>query len=78
MASLRMIDGNLDALRRYEEEHEQDEARIEFVSGIISDIDNVISEIDEYDTEDNADLCNRIEKAIEDLRDLIGRLEGER
>jgi len=72
------IPDNQDTFSWHEAEQEQDEPRIELINSIISDIDNVISDLDEYDTEDNKDLVNRIEKGIEGLRELIGKLEGER
>ena len=82
MASLRLIDGNLDALRRYEREQEQGEIQqerwSEFVNWVKADISNIIDNIDDYDSADLKEMSDKLDQAIESLQDLIGKLEGER
>lgn len=80
MASTRLIDGNLDALRRYEGEQEEAEEQEErwnrFVSWIKSDISNIIDDIDDYNSEDLEEMSDRLDAVVEALQELIGKLEG--
>ena len=82
MASLRMIDGNLDALRRYEREQaqgeEQTEQWSEFIGWVKADISNIIDNMEGYNAEDLKEMSDRLDQAIEACQELIGKLEGER
>ena len=82
MSSLRLIDGNLDALRRYEREQEQGELQqerwSEFISWVKADISNIMDDMEDYDSEDLKEMSDKLDQAIEALQDLIGKLEGER
>lgn len=77
-----MIDGNMIALRRYEREIEQAEQAEEQWSSFISWASGLVDEIkdglDNYDANSLNDMSGRIDKAIEQLEEFIGKLEGER
>ena len=82
MSSLRLIDGNLDALRRYEREQGQEELQqerwSEFISWVKADISNIMDDMEDYDSEDLKEMSDKLDQAIESLQELIGKLEGER
>jgi hypothetical protein len=80
MASTHLIDGNLDALRRYEEEQEQGEElcneRNEFITWVVDGIREAIDTLG--NPEELEDLSKAMDDAMEQLEELIGKLEGER
>jgi hypothetical protein len=77
-----MIDGNMIALSRYEEEQAKQEAEQEERDSIIRWMIDLVEEVqitlDDYDPNNVPDLIERMDKAAEQLSDLIGKLEGER
>lgn len=78
-----MIDGNMIALRRYEREQERSEAlcdeRNEFITWVSDGVQEVIDTLHNPDgLEDLEGLSKILDDAIEQLEDLIGKLEGER
>ena len=80
MASTRLIDGNMIALRRYEDEIAKQEAlcdeRNEFITWVSDAVQEAIDTL--KNPEELEDLAKVLDDAIEQLEDLIGRLEGER
>ena len=77
-----LIDGNMIALRRYEREIEQVEEAEEqwnnFISWASGLVDEIKDGLDGYDIENVLDMSNKIDTAIEQLEEFIGKLEGER
>ena len=77
-----MVDGNMIALRRYEREIEQAEEAEEqwnnFISWASGLVDEIKDGLDGYDIENVLDMSNKIDTAIEQLEEFIGKLEGER
>ena len=78
-----MIDGNMIALNRYEREIERQEAlcdeRNEFITWVSDAVQEVVSVLrNPEDLQDLEDLSEIMDDAIEQLEDLIGKLEGER
>lgn len=82
MASTHLIDGNIIALNRYLHEQEKAEAQeeqwSEFIGRVKSDISNIIDNMEDYDITDLKGMSDKLDKAIADLGELIGKLEGER
>ena len=77
-----MIDGNMIALRRHEREIEQVEEAEEqwnsFISWASGLVDEIKDGLDSYDANSLKDMSERIDTAIEQLEEFIGKLEGER
>ena len=77
-----MIDGNMIALRRHEREIEQVEEAEEqwnsFISWASGLVDEIKDGLDNYDANSLKDMSERIDTAIEQLEEFIGKLEGER
>lgn len=75
-----MIDGNMIALSKYEREMERQEAlcdeRNEFITWVVDGIREAIDTLE--NPEELEDLSQLMDDAIEQLEDLIGKLEGER
>lgn len=77
-----LIDGNMIALRRHEREIAQAEEAKEqwnsFISWVSGLVDEIKDGLDNYDANSLTDMSERIDKAIEQLEEFIGKLEGER
>lgn len=75
-----MIDGNMIALGRYEREQARQEAlcneRNELITWVSDAVQETIATLSNPD--DLEDLSQVLDDAMEQLEDLIGKLEGER
>lgn len=83
MGSLREIDGNLQAYDRFEQQQARAEAecerRNELINWTTDGIQKVIKILSNpEDLQDLEDLAQLMDDAIEQLEELIGKLEGER
>lgn len=83
MSSLRLIDGNTESYDRFEQQQARAEAecerRNELIGWTVDGIQEVINLLhNPEDLQDLEDLSQLMDDAIEQLEDLIGKLEGER
>lgn len=65
------VPDNYDAYRQYERDKERDEFYIEKLTSIEQSINEAKFICDDYDTEDNADLCNRLER----IREILEKID---
>lgn len=56
---------NADVYNAYEREHERDQHYNDIFCNIEKIADDIEAQCIDYDTEDNADLCNRLQEIIE-------------
>jgi len=68
------IQDSQDAYNQYDRDKERDEQHQEKINEISNKIDDVISLLDDYDTEDNKSMANQIEEAILRLTALVDGL----
>lgn len=65
---------NYDLFEQYERQKAQDEAMQEKISEIEEALGDIITLCDDYDTEGNADLCNRLEQIREKAEKMASKL----
>lgn len=64
------VPDNTDVYNIYEREHERDQYYSDRFSSIEKIADDIEIQCIDYDTEDNADLCNRLQEIIESIDKL--------